>query len=121
MTETVPLVFYQYRQNNSGGSHEINENVTLNVYVQASSPEEADARAKRIGIYFDGVDNNVDCECCGDRWIPAVGYAVTILDATELVVSPYDGQWVSPGGHVAIFHYLDGHREYYEADGAQII
>jgi hypothetical protein len=26
------------------------------------------ARAEMIGIYFDGVDQNIDCSCCGDRW-----------------------------------------------------
>lgn len=30
--------------------------------------DEANARAKGIGLYFDGVDDGRDCECCGDRW-----------------------------------------------------
>ena len=29
---------------------------------------EANTKACDIGIYFDGVANGADCECCGDRW-----------------------------------------------------
>lgn len=40
-------MFYTFAQNNSGGSFVI---------------------AESIGIYFDGVECDLDCECCGDRW-----------------------------------------------------
>ena len=36
--------------------------------VEASSVEEAEARAVAAGVYFDGVAAERDCECCGDRW-----------------------------------------------------
>src|SRR6266850_705363 len=38
------------------------------VWVEAVDAEESDYKAQRIGLYFDGVDNNQDCSCCGDRW-----------------------------------------------------
>ena len=60
------MPFYQYRQNNSGGSFD--EEMGLVVFVEAGAAEEADHRAKGIGIYFNGVDSGSDCPCCGDRW-----------------------------------------------------
>ena len=36
--------------------------------MEATDTHNADSRAENIGIYFDGVDRNMDCACCGDRW-----------------------------------------------------
>jgi hypothetical protein len=63
--------FYHYRQNNSGGQFIIDDSVTVNVYIEANSSREADYKATDIGIYFDGVNKGMDCECCGDRWYGA--------------------------------------------------
>jgi hypothetical protein len=58
-------MFYQFRQNNSGGFL-IGER---NLIVEAETPEEANEIAEQQdGIYFDGVEKGEDCECCGDRW-----------------------------------------------------
>lgn len=54
--------YYHYRQNNSGGSF---TGPAINVYIEADTPEEADAIAIQNGLYFDGEG---DCSCCGDRW-----------------------------------------------------
>ena len=27
--------------------------------------------AEDIGLYFDGVEQGMDCSCCGDRWYRA--------------------------------------------------
>lgn len=66
-------MFYHYRQNNSGGSFIIDEEAGIGprVWIEADSASEANARAKTIGIYFNGCDSGEDCECCGDRWEPA--------------------------------------------------
>ena len=63
-------MFYTYSQNNSGGSFDIDAENGLAHYViiEADSMEEANEKATSIGIYFDGVEDGMDCECCGDRW-----------------------------------------------------
>ena len=56
--------FYCFRQNNSGG--QFIGDVVIN--IEADSAEEANEIALDNGIYFDGVEEDKDCECCGDRW-----------------------------------------------------
>lgn len=60
--------FYEYSQNNSGGSFNVDENVCHYVFIEATSENHANSIAKEIGIYFDGCADGVDCSCCGDRW-----------------------------------------------------
>ena len=60
------MPFYRYRQNNSGGSFD--REMGLSVFIEAATVEEANDRAEGMGIYFNGVENGSDCECCGDRW-----------------------------------------------------
>lgn len=62
--------FYLFHQNNSGGYFIQNDSVDIYVMIQAESAEDANNKAEEIGIYFDGVKNGNDCECCGDRWYP---------------------------------------------------
>jgi hypothetical protein len=72
---------FRYHQNNSGGF--VVDAPTLNasegyvegfdIYIYASSKDEANRIAESKGIYFDGVRKGRDCECCGDRWYMA-GY-----------------------------------------------
>ena len=64
------MAYYVYRQNNSGGAYDVDLDMGLNinVIVEADSIGEANVKAREIGIYFDGVANGTDCECCGDRW-----------------------------------------------------
>jgi len=65
--------FFEFSQNNSGGRFEIDEakGIGSSVYIEARTANEANEKAERIGIYFDGVDEGRDCECCGDRWFRA--------------------------------------------------
>ena len=60
--------FFLYRQNNSGGCFDQDENVDVNVIIEAKSKYESNRIAEDIGIYFDGVIKGMDCSCCGDRW-----------------------------------------------------
>jgi hypothetical protein len=62
------LKWFTFHQNNSGGQYEVNHDVDVFVIIQAHNAAEANALAERIGIYFNGVDEERDCECCGDRW-----------------------------------------------------
>lgn len=61
-------MFYEYRQNNSGGRFLA---PAVRVFVEADTPDEADTIAEWNGLYFDGVDGGRDCPCCGDRWCRA--------------------------------------------------
>jgi hypothetical protein len=78
-----------FTQNNSGGSYDYPEwtgpadlggvfaaydwqDQQVDVWVMAESEEEANRLAEQYaGVYFDGVEKGLDCDCCGDRWYPA--------------------------------------------------
>lgn len=62
--------FYEYNQNNSGGDYVIDKHrgIGETVIIEAVNIEHANTIAQRKGIYFNGVNNGIDCECCGDRW-----------------------------------------------------
>lgn len=60
--------FYEYRQNNSGGSLDIDEGVSIRVLVEAYSVRQANILAQKAGVYFGGYG---DCPCCGDCWYEA--------------------------------------------------
>ena len=63
--------FFTYMQNNSGGSFEIDDDVAKVVVIEAVNAVTAnDTAVNVVGIYFDGCDKGIDCECCGDRWNP---------------------------------------------------
>jgi hypothetical protein len=102
------MAFYTFSQNNSGGSfdHDAKAGIGYCVCVEATSPDEAVARAERIGVYFNGCDSGMDCPCCGDRWSDYLGKD----DATaepEKYGSPLTGGWGIP----SYVHYLDGRIE----------
>lgn len=60
--------YYMWRQNNTGGSFVTDDNVSRYVVIQAESYEEAEQKAFAFGVYYNGVDDDRDCACCGDRW-----------------------------------------------------
>jgi hypothetical protein len=68
VTTTKECFWYEFRQNNSGGHFDIDDDVAPRVLIQAATPSEANARAEQVGIYFDGCRVGMDCDCCGDRW-----------------------------------------------------
>jgi len=81
-SDTVKLTsdkskWFHYRQNNSGGTFVIDDAAGLGpeVYIEAYDSDHADERAEQLGIYFDGVNEGSDCECCGDRWYNASRYS----------------------------------------------
>lgn len=63
-------MFYTFNQNNSGGSFVFDPRAGISHYVivEADGLDDAMSRASRIGLYFDGVADGRDCDCCGDRW-----------------------------------------------------
>ena len=60
--------FYEFNQNNSGGSFVVNENVCHRIVIEAYSEKEAIEKAEELGCYWNGCDDGSDCPCCGDRW-----------------------------------------------------
>ena len=60
------MSYFKFRQNNSFGAFA----GTPLVFVQADNAADANAIAQHNGIYFNGVADGVDCDCCGDRWYP---------------------------------------------------
>lgn len=61
-------MFYEFTQNNSGGHFDVDDKVCHRVFIEADSFEQALLKADNIGIYFNGCDEGIDCDCCGDRW-----------------------------------------------------
>jgi hypothetical protein len=98
------MSFYKFRQNNSGGSFTFDHKrgLSVHVYVEASSAEEANARAQQdLGIYFDG---DGDCPCCGDRW-----RRVYADDAEASFPETVGGWgWAPDGVAEGYVHFLDG-------------
>lgn len=67
--------WYEFDQNNSGGSFTTNDKLCHRVWIEASTKNEAISKALDLGIYFDGCSIGNDCSCCGDRWHEPYGEA----------------------------------------------
>lgn len=63
--QTEVLRWFEYSQNNSGGSF---KGPAHTVLVQAPDADRANRIAKDNGLYFDG---DGGCSCCGNRWSDA--------------------------------------------------
>lgn len=110
-------MWYEYRQNNSGGSfvHQPKAGIGCIVIIEEVSADAANERAKDIGLYFDGCETGDDCECCGDRW-----YRVHHLDGHPVPShygEPLNGPRVMNWGEGAYIHPLnEGFYEYNSKD-----
>lgn len=60
--------FYEFRQNNSGGGFDVDNKLCERMFIEAGSYEQAEEIAESFGVYYDGVEKGIDCDCCGDRW-----------------------------------------------------
>jgi hypothetical protein len=104
--------FFTFNQNNSGGEFDIDLESGISEYViiEAATASEANDRAEEIGLYFDGCNNEMDCECCGDRWSRA--WEDELGDDTPMIYGEdvFTVKKVFFGGIVFI-HYLDGKIE----------
>lgn len=112
------MPFFEFRQNNSGGSflEDIRSGISKTVIVEADNEDEATYLAERIGLYFDGCDTGRDCSCCGDRWnapwqegteVPCV-YREPI---NEVKFTSYHTLWHDANN--LFVHYKDGRVERY--------
>lgn len=66
--------FYEFDQNNTGGSFIVDDKVCHLVIIEAESDREAEEKAFSLGVYYNGCEEGMDCECCGDRWYPPSEY-----------------------------------------------
>lgn len=106
--------FYHYSQKNSFGTFDKNveDGIGTDVIIEAYSAQDANERAKKIGIYFDGVEKGVDCSCCGDRWYKchdgegAINPTINNKALDEIESGSYRKE--------AYIHYLDGRIERYK-------
>lgn len=106
MSNLVKTKFYEFSQNNSGGSFDIDDGrgIGAKVWIEAVDAQQANDRALNLGIYFNGIDSGSDCPCCGDRWYPVYEY-----DAEDqpLINEEYDFNWHD----IVYVHMLNGSIE----------
>ncbi len=107
------MKFYTFNQNNSGGSFDIDDDIAHYVIIEAANANEANNKAKSIGIYFDGVDKDIDCPCCGDRWSP--NWADDGSDEPEIygeeITSDFYDMFTPIGKPVCHIYYADGNKK----------
>jgi hypothetical protein len=88
------LKFYEYSQNNTGGSFTTDDKLCHRLFIEANSSTEADEIAEGFGCYWNGVDEGSDCPCCGDRWYGAYS-AIDLTSMTREKDSSYPVElWV---------------------------
>lgn len=106
-------MWYEYDQNNSGGSFQLNDNLGVKVWIEARNADEANGYAQSIGIYFDE-DYSIDCECCGTRWSEVSTWREysSLEEATQHVFD-FDKSWRVrwDGARAGVAHYQDGRIE----------
>jgi len=100
-------MFFTYDQTNSGGSF---IGPARFVIVEADTAVEANHRAKRVGVCFDGMRTGIDCSDCGDRWLRAREQDATV--EPMVYGDPLAAAWVSRDDGVrptVLVAYADGH------------
>lgn len=110
-------MFYEFNQNNSGGRFDFNEEKGLThiVIIEAVDKEEAEYKAGRIGIYFNGCDTGRDCSCCGDRWGDLSyeeGSEAPMHYGEPIAAAKFGMRWMKPGKEACV-HYADGRKEWF--------
>lgn len=101
-------MFYEYRQNNSGGSFDFDKNtgVTVSVIIEADSAKQANEKMESL-IEFDWLGGSGGyCSCCGDRWYPCDD-----RDAEESPRFFTNHRWMEDGFECCI-HYANGRLEW---------
>lgn len=113
-------MFYNFKQNNSGGGFDFDEEagITHWVIVEAETEEEAIDRAEKIGLYWNGCDDGMDCPCCGDRWSNylASSYEKPSIYGEPLTEETFSdrglGVWMNEGKEACV-HFKDGTKAWY--------
>lgn len=106
-------MFYDYRQNNSGGWFDIRpeDGISVHIIIEADSHWEANEKAENLGLYFNGES---DCRCCGYRWCEASVYdgddVPSIYGAAVHGGGARISRWARPLPE-GFIHYKDGRME----------
>lgn len=115
--------FYTFTQNNSGGKFHFNDaGITHFVIIEANDPDHAVKRAEYIGLYFNGVADGQDCECCGDRWDAPWRDEGTREPTIYETPARGNKSWQAwnDGKPETVIHHLDGHFEWLDAEGNEM-
>ena len=86
-------MIYNFDQNNSGGYY---VKPAQNIIVKDARDEKhAIEIALAAGMYFDGVADGTDCDCCGDRWVPMAqeydSVKEAVIDANRTLIDEHNG------------------------------
>jgi hypothetical protein len=101
------MAFYTFDQNNTHGYFIKDEYLSEYVIIEANSADEANEKAVALGIYFDGIEKGVDCECCGDRWCAT--YEEAACEAPMIANEPAEEcTYVYEDGIYCVIHFMDG-------------
>lgn len=116
--------FFEFNQNNSGGSFTLDEDrgLTHIVIVEANDARDANYRALSIGIYFDGCVDDIDCACCGDRWSEAYGEGddvPSVYGQPAEKYAPALGYGWMPDGKEICVHFIDGRKQWHGINSEQ--
>jgi hypothetical protein len=87
--------FYEISQTNTGGSFVTDDKLCHRLFIEASSEDEAISKAEDLGCYWNGVDEGMDCPCCGDRWYPS-GNGVDLEDMNKRWGGYEISEWFEP-------------------------
>lgn len=85
------MKMYKFDQNNTGGSFRYNINNGTDVIVFAKDSDHANSIVEDLSegfVYFDGVEKEEDCGCCGDRWLRCSEYdEVSQFEDSDLILN----------------------------------
>jgi hypothetical protein len=101
MKEELKKKFYEFNQNNSGGSFDVDENVCHRVIIEATDANHA------LAIFEPMIENQSgSCPCCGDRWYT--------YDPDEINLD----EWKEKGYSVGVYsHYPDAEQRWFKLYG----
>ncbi len=109
--------YYDFSQNNSGGRWKVDENFAENTIISARNLKEANYRAEELGIYFNGCEAGMDCDCCGDRWSSQWSES---KDLEPLIYGEKPEKYLTESTYsmreTIIVHHADGTRETFKID-----
>jgi hypothetical protein len=104
-------MFFTFIQNNTGGRfhHDRHRGIAHIVIIEARSRADALSKADELGIYFNGVEDGMDCQCCGDRWYSSSDRPTNYPHVYSKPVTdlPNDDMFFGPWDSIVI-HFADG-------------
>jgi hypothetical protein len=96
------MKWFQFDQNNSGGSFVVDDKLCHRLFIEAKSEGIANAIAEDMGVYFNGVRDGYDCDCCGDRWYRGeeidLSSTKTVEEYAQELANQYG--WTSPDARI---------------------